>query len=202
MHLGGVRSGCYVLYAWFSSPLANPYLFTSLQNQPVWGKRDGPTVHSMIVAGGSYDRGCASLIAMTVARRVWVCWVNRPCCLPAYLIYNTVSTAPLHVRMLTVPCGTVLALRMGWAYLGVAHRGLRYGIVAVMLLTVALLVKRFLSATGYPGRDLRRKPINTLLQVPRYDGIRSFKMHQVSQFLSKISRCFSPRCENTRRRLD
>ena len=123
---GSVAFACYLLYAWYFYPLANPYLFILFAKyQPVWGVGEWtvPISMSMSVAGGLlWIGGFVSIRAMThwTAARMAFAWLGVTL-LPTlpYLIYSSLYTVPLQVRMLT---GTLVlplwfASTLGWASL-------------------------------------------------------------------------------------
>jgi hypothetical protein len=194
---GGSALAWYLLYSWYFFPLANPYLFILFAKyQPVWGGEwTVPIYIHMSVAGGLlWIGGFASLIAMTrwTAARMAFAWVSMTL-LPTlpYLIYNSVYTVPLQVRMLTVLLVVPLLFTstLGWVSLwDEQHRGLRYGVFAVTLSTVCLLVIALsLAVNQVPWLDklMRKTRISAFLQVPHYERntYRFNEMNHISQVL-------------------
>jgi len=194
---GSTTLACYLLYAWYFYPLANPYLFILFAKyQPSWGREwTAPIYISMSVAGGLlWIGGCASMIAMTrwTAVRMACAWGGMTL-LPAmpYLISNALYMVPLQVRMLTVTVvlPLLLASTLGWAsFWPENHRWLRYSVVAVTVSTVLLGIIAMVPAVGrlqgFPGFGMLNH-IRAFLLVPRYERktYRFDEMNRISHVL-------------------
>src|SRR5207245_11765374 len=107
-----------------------------------------------------------------------------------YLIYSSLYTVPLQVRMLT---GTLVlpllfASTLGWASLWEANkRWLNYGFVAVTVPTVFLIVISMSSAferlQGFSSLGIFNR-ISTFLLVPRFERVTTYRFDEMSRFIN------------------
>jgi hypothetical protein len=147
---GSISFVCYLLYAWYFYPLANPYLFIIYaKSQPLW-KGGVPFYKNISVAGGLLWTGVfASIIAASrwTTARMALAWAGAALLpLVPYLMQNLVLSPPyrvmLQTRMLVVILFLPLLLSstLGWAYLWEYRKRYLHSIFfAVASLTVLLI---------------------------------------------------------------
>lgn len=178
---------CYMLYAWYFYPLADPYLFILFaKNQRLWYPGVVPLYVTISVAGGLLWIGVfASVIASgkwTAARMpfIWAGIALMPS-LP-YFYYSFRYHLPLQIRMIPIILFLPLFLSstLGWSYLWEQrNRYVRYVFFASVVLSTALA-----SAAIWPGIE-KVKYIRIFLTVPQYEQVafRAAEMNRISQVL-------------------
>ena len=188
-----ISFACYLLYAWYCYPLANPSFFIQwVKHQLPWQGEGVPFYRNISAAGGGLWIGAfVSTIATFHWHSSWstarmaLAWTGAAL-LPSlpYLMQTLTLGLPLQTRMLTaiLLLPLLVSSTLGWVYVWeYRKRCLRSFFFVIAALTVLLIALPRLTLVTRLSRFLDLQYVRTFLMLPSYEQ-NTFRFDELNHF--------------------